>query len=393
MSVQIDSLANPEATFALRDWFRPRKLAGRLRKVLIYQFRKIDAGETFVRLIQSKHVTDLRLIAVITLFCAMIFPVVTFTLVGWHLWHSKDDWPFFHQYQDKAWIWYVFFGEVGALGLPIIGGFWTLAAGILAWCYQSGNVRLGIVDLFACEMTTLCRVCTIIGLTKNCTSAFEQADDHQQVIKGFDHFDSAEVYTPIFDANAKSLEVLDVSVITNITSFYTYWKAMRDAFRKVADSVGGAPIDLERWKGAMRNVVFMQFLAFESAREAINDLIEFEPNHAENTITILLSELPAFRFLLNQFPNENDVHHQRLILRRSEYPRLLEALEKKIDDGVSEKIDINSKYGRNRAKAWNKASKTLDALRKCYLETFLHAEDHDPAVPTQPTASSVARCS
>ena len=50
----------------------------------------------------------------------------------------------------------------------------------------------------------------------------------------FGHFESSETYTPFFDANAKELHSLSVKVLTNITAFYTYWKATRDAFRKLA---------------------------------------------------------------------------------------------------------------------------------------------------------------
>ena len=64
--------------------------------------------------------------------------------------------------------------------------------------------------------------------------------------------------------------------------------------------------------------MYMQFLACESARKAVRDLIEFEPNNAENTITILISELPIYRFLLNHF-QKGDLRYARLELRRNRY--------------------------------------------------------------------------
>jgi hypothetical protein len=195
--------------------------------------------------------------------------------------------------------------------------------GIIAWCYQTGSGRLGIVDLFACEITTLCRVCTVTGLADTCIAAFEldtgehSPSDQDKVIKErerFSHFESSEAYTPIFDANAKELQSLDVKVLVNITAFYTYWKATRDAFRKLAKTETTSA----GWHRAMGDVLYMQFLAFESARKAVRDLIEFEPNNAENTIMILLSELPLYGSLLKDF-KEPDVRYVRLELRRSRY--------------------------------------------------------------------------
>jgi hypothetical protein len=52
------------------------------------------------------------------------------------------------------------------------------------------------------------------------------------------------------------------------------------------------------WHQAARNVVYMLFLGLESARRAIADLVEFEPERAERTIVILISELEAYRFFV-----------------------------------------------------------------------------------------------
>ena len=120
----------------------------------------------------------------------------------------------------------------------------------------------------------------------------------------------------------RSFRVSSVKVVLNITAFYTYWKATRDAFRKLAKTeattVVSASTPSDEWHRAMGNVLYMQFLSFESARRAVRDLVEFEPNNAENTIMILLSELPLWRSLLKRFP-QDDVRHTRLELRRSRY--------------------------------------------------------------------------
>jgi plasmid replication initiation protein len=68
----------------------------------------------------------------------------------------------------------------------------------------------------------------------------------------------------------------------------------------------------------------MQFLALESARLAIKDLVEFEPTQAEDMITVLLSELPAYGFLREQF--QGDLRQRRLQARDQDYRREVPAL-------------------------------------------------------------------
>ena len=52
----------------------------------------------------------------------------------------------------------------------------------------------------------------------------------------------------------------------------------------------------------------MQFLGLESGRKAIRQLVEYEPTQAEDTFTILLSELVAYGFLREQF--KGDLRHR-----------------------------------------------------------------------------------
>jgi hypothetical protein len=339
ISFQTNSVGTANAKMSLLDWLRPR----RVLRALAGRFREKESAATLVRLTRSKHVADLRFIARMTVWGALLFVIVVALL-----------------------------GAVGACAIPVIGLLGT-AATILAWCYRSGSARLGIVDLIACEMTTLCRVCSVVELTQNCITAFNTSgsDTADQLRERFSHFDSEEAYTPVFDANVKELQVLDVRVITNITAFYTYWKAMRDTFRRLAKT------DAKGWQSCMRNVVYMQFLAFESARNAIVDLIEFEPSCAENKVTVLLSELPAFRFLLDQFKDGSDVRHKRLALRRDEYPGIVEDVTNVIYENAAkypkkEERSNLSKFERDRAAGWDQAIEMLGPL-----EAYLHDRSQD----------------
>jgi hypothetical protein len=133
-------------------------------------------------------------------------------------------------------------------------------------------------------------------------------------------FTSQESYFPVFDSSVKDLQLLEAELVDSVTAFYTYMKVMRDSLRRLAQTrptpPGGAGHD--DWHRAVCNVVYMQFLALESARKAIAQLVEFEPTRAENTFTILLNELLAYGFLREQFTG--DLRH-RLLQAREHYYR------------------------------------------------------------------------
>jgi hypothetical protein len=306
------------------------------------------SAETIDRLVHSKHVQDLRWIANIGGLVAVLGVVsIVFMLF------AKRP-----------------FSEIVGLLTALI----ATVGGIFAWCYQTGSARLGVVDLFACEITTICRICTINGLAETCISAFQTAMAGAQSGERFTHFDSTESYTPVFDGNAKQLQNLSVKVVINITAFYTYWKATRDAFRRLAKTplpVAVAPIEAEgdAWHLAMRHVIYMQFLCMESARKTVRDLIEYEPNSAENTITILLSELAAYGFLKNKF-KEEDVRNKRLALRQARYEVVVPKVYRFTEEEHKKYHDKEHSGPRNLEESrrdWDKAYEMLPQLEFRYF--------------------------
>jgi hypothetical protein len=200
-------------------------------------------------------------------------------------------------------------------------------ATVMAWAYQTGSKRLGVVDLFACEIATLCRVGTVVEFIPNMVAQYDlvgakpknapQTEAPAQALR----FDSEENYFPVFESNAKDLQILEADVVNNVTAFYTYMKATRDMLRQLSNlRLSGGPAEAER--KALVNVIYMVFLAYESARRAIDDLIEFEPTHAENKIVVLFTELPAYRFLRNRFADgefKDEIRMKRLDLRLIDY--------------------------------------------------------------------------
>jgi hypothetical protein len=55
--------------------------------------------------------------------------------------------------------------------VPVLG----VVGAVIAWAYQSGTARLGVIDLFACEISTLCPVATVVDTVRRYAGKFDQA--------------------------------------------------------------------------------------------------------------------------------------------------------------------------------------------------------------------------
>jgi hypothetical protein len=260
-------------------------------------------SSTFRRLIFSQHVMDLQVIFLVTL------------LVGaWML------------------IWY----STGNRGQEYVGAVLVVCGTILAWTYQTGSKRLGVVDLFACEIVTLCRVGTIMEVVPRLIRAREHLSapsgavdspntPHapQQDIK-LGRFTSQENYFPVFEQNTKDLQVLEADVVLNVTAFYTYMKAFRDQLRGLSELGPGEEFKVQK-SAFLLNAIYMLFLGYESARKSIKELIEFEPTQAEAMVTGLVTELRAYQFLTACF-GPDDIRGRRLALRHDQYGKCVPKL-------------------------------------------------------------------
>jgi hypothetical protein len=107
----------------------------------------------------------------------------------------------------------------------LIAAIFGTGCGIVTWTYQRGSARLGIVDLYGCEIATICRVVTIVGVAGRYVELYRTPPTLSMT------FNSEEHYTPVFDNNSKDLEVLEARVVEPVTEFYTYLKSMRDYLR------------------------------------------------------------------------------------------------------------------------------------------------------------------
>jgi hypothetical protein len=304
---------------------------------ILRQLRIGKESSTFERLGRSRHVADLRLIFSVTIIMMIIGAILALLFCFEH--EVMTNWPQVHA-RTNGWIWArLSFAAIADSG-AFIGAIGAIGCGVLAWTYQVGSARLGVVDLFACEIATLCRVAAIADLVSRYVDLFQNgpAVGRPHVIDGESpddttRFTSQESYFPVFDSSVKELQALEADVVKHVTAFYTYMKVMRDSLRRLASippPAPGSPHE-DDWHRAICNVVYMQFLGLESGRKAIKDLVEFEPTQAEDMITILLSELLAYGFLREQF--RGDIRQRRLESRDLSYRQDIPALHRLVMAG------------------------------------------------------------
>jgi len=354
--------------------------ATRLLKPLARWLQTGDPAATVDRLFASQHVKDLRLIIAVAccavLVVIVIGPPLSFEYQRVMQWSEiksdKTDWIYLHIALAALAAFLTFV-------VPVLAAF----GAVLAWVYQVGGARLGVVDLFACEISTLCRVVTVVGTVGRYVERFDKGPPTKQEGTGgadgpAHQFISQENYFPVFENGTRDLQSLEARVVINITAFYTYMKAVRDSQRALSsirpqpdelDSPSDSASTARPWHDAARNVVYMMFLSLESARHAIADLVEFEPEKAERSIVVLISELEAYRFLRGQFPDERDMHYQRIILREAEYRKMVPWLVCSVEAGRASEKGIESgteSHEPGQVSRWEPAWRLLPELHRRY---------------------------
>jgi hypothetical protein len=185
---------------------------------------------------------------------------------------------------------------------------------------------------------------------------------------------SKEEYFPVFQSNSRDLQLLEASVVNDITQFYTYMKAQRDAQRRLAETKlpqtnnteiketgaqkSNVEADTDSWRMVMLSVIYLTFLGYESARKAIGKLVEYQPARAERLIVILLTELKCFSFLRQHF-EPGDLRRRRLDLREVDYTKQVIDLHH----------EVTSDHGEN-DKDWVQAREMVPELESKYKEAL-----------------------
>jgi hypothetical protein len=312
-----------------------------------------EEWETFKRLGKSRHVGDLR---AILLGAVLVAIALIYLLLHWNNQWSESE--------------------------KTITAIVAAAAAIIAWAYQTGGKRLGVVDLVSSEIVTLCRVGTLVEmiptLTKQYDGIVEQTGKEAEPLatRGEtptprngtadlpNRFTSEEDYFPVFKENNRDLQILEARVLANITGFYTYMKALRDtlrSFMELRSANPAAPVPAQRH--ALINVIYMIFLAYESARNAIDELVEYEPTHAESAMIVLFTEMAACRFLLKTFEDDNPDSRDRALANEVKRKRF----EMRMEQYKTVVPELCAKVERHKGKKkWEKSQSMVKGLRGAY---------------------------
>ena len=373
---------------------RPPNLATRALGRVARYAKTGDPAATLDRFFDSKHVNDLRTIIFVSFLAVLAVLVVGIVLSferEWNEWQKlAADPDNARALVDQVHANLPYAAVAGFLAFfgPVLGVFFA----VVAWAYQAGSARLGVVDLFACEISTLCRVGTILDTVLHLVEKFDRGPPapsghatSQAASQAASHavapaapasqFVSQEDYFPVFENNTKDLQSLEAGVVINITAFYTYMKAVRDSMRALAEIRPASiePAAALPWRDAMRSVIYLLYLGFESARKAIADLVEFEPDRAERTVVVLISELTAYGFLRREFSDEADMRCKRLRLREPEYERVVAEVRAEVEHG---------RRGGDAAK-WEPAWLLLPELHKRQADAVARL----PPSPSRPAAA------
>jgi hypothetical protein len=148
-------------------------------------------------------------------------------------------------------------------------------------------------------------------------------------------------------------------VVDAVTEFYNYRKAMIDYMRAAFDEVKSE----KSYRHLIVMMLYTQFLMYESARSAVRELVEFEPNREESLINILCCELSVYKFLRTApdfrepITQKPDYRAERLELRAATYA---EEVPKIYSNARSH--DDNEK--------WQRAYTTAPELKSRYEEVF-----------------------
>jgi hypothetical protein len=182
--------------------------------------------------------------------------------------------------------------------------------------------------------------------------------------------DSKESYTPIYDKSASELQTLERDAVTSVTAFYTYRRTVMDYLRKslAADTGSVAQSSYEQ-------MIYTLFLMLESARQAVDELTEFQPEHDETLVSIYCSELPLFAFLLAKYRGvpQADFKYQRLKLRIDGYDRAVANLVERIEN-----LEVDMLKEGPAKETWRKAQTTCLELKSRYRHLWRVSQQDKP---------------
>jgi hypothetical protein len=253
---------------------------------------------------QSSHCGDLRVIALFAVIVGLLlFHVVEDEIVFGMNWvGSAIPWL-----QPAEQLCADFVKELGGIDKTLRVATFGGVAAVIGWAYQAANIRFGVADTFAAEIATLCRVAAVNEFMPTYVDLCSEGKEIPGVVAPRD-------YLALFNSNAKDLEVLDGDVARFVTQFYVHMKALEDMLGK------GVRADAQ--DHGLR-LIYVAFLAFESARLALAVLMDDRLERQEYILTAMLSEVPAYLLLYRSHESLSPLRCARVMDRFNENKTLI----------------------------------------------------------------------
>jgi hypothetical protein len=220
-------------------------------------------------------------------------------------------------------------------GLQIIFGatiFGTILE-VLRRTYETAVKRLATIDLFSIEMLSIMRVFAAANIIGDFVCLYDKATPsggpNQSAADGtkpkpspIGFADSArkENYFSIFDKNSTELGGVDPAIVNDVTAFYTFLRASRDATGAL--QLWKEPsYDVERMKADVIAIIYLCFLMSVHGLRALDVLITSKNNKYIANDIVAGVQLQCFAFLDYVLPDE-DFRRERLDQRRTDCRKL-----------------------------------------------------------------------
>src|SRR5262249_19378666 len=154
--------------------------------------------------------------------------------------------------------------------------------------------------------------------------------------------DIYEEYSTIYKQSAKELSALSRNATRYISEYYTYLQALRESYKLLGIPTGAGPAGetlslsedtIKELRAGHAAFIYFLFLALEDARNSLDLLIDDKNDRDEAVLIALISEYPAWRFLVAQtwsdgVNKDEDIRHKRILARASNYEKLFKRFEK-----------------------------------------------------------------
>jgi len=150
-------------------------------------------------------------------------------------------------------------------GTAVFGGYITLIAKLI----ETSQKRLGTIDLFVSEILSIGRVFLTTRIVPSFAGLYL---DPKVMPTGFADTSRSENYTLVFKKNSGDLGGLSSEAINNITAFYSFLKASRDATLSIRLWTN-VDYTLEMKRDDILTIIYNCFLMAIHGRLALDELI------------------------------------------------------------------------------------------------------------------------